>query len=39
MYDYDDVLDELFRSMTVQKVECDGLADIASDPFIWAQEP
>ena len=39
MDDYDDVLDELFRSMTVQKVECDGLADIASDPFIWAQEP
>jgi hypothetical protein len=31
MEDYDAVLDELFRSMTVQKVEIDGMAQIASD--------
>ena len=31
MEDYDAVLDELFRPMTVQKVEIDGMAQIASD--------
>ena len=34
--DYDAVLDELFRPMTVQKVEVDGIADIASDiDLLW----
>ena len=34
--DYDDVLDELFRPMTVQKVEVDDIAQIASDPeLLW----
>ncbi len=31
MEDYDAVLDELFRPMTVQKAEVDGIAQIASD--------
>ena len=34
MEDYDAVLDELFRPMTVQKVEVDGIAQIASDPYL-----
>ena len=36
MEDYDAVLDELFRSLTVQKVEIDGIALIASDAdLLW----
>jgi hypothetical protein len=31
MEDYDAVLDELFRPMTVQKAEVDGITQIASD--------
>ena len=36
MDDYDDVLDELIRPMTVQKVQIDGLSAICSDPdLLW----
>ena len=35
MEDYDAVLDELFRPMTVQKVEIDGIAQIASDADLY----
>ena len=36
MEDYDEVLDELMATLTVEKVEFFGLADICSDPdLLW----
>ena len=35
MEDYDAVLDELFRSMTVKKVVVDGLSSLCSDPDLF----